>query len=44
MHLFDANDKLKKYASVVDIIDDYFDTRLQLFQVRKDYLIDALTK
>lgn len=44
MHLFDANDKLKKYASVVQIIDDYFDTRLQLFQVRKNYLIDALTK
>jgi DNA topoisomerase-2 len=44
MHLFDANDKLKKYASVVQIIDDYFDTRLQLFQVRKNYLVDALTK
>ena len=44
MHLFDANDKLKKYANVVEIIDDYFETRLQLFQVRKSYLIDALTK
>jgi DNA topoisomerase-2 len=44
MHLFDANDKLKKYAKVSDIIDDYFETRLQLYQVRKDYLIDALTK
>jgi len=44
MHLFDANDKLKKYSNVVDIIDDYFETRLQLFQVRKDYLIDELTK
>jgi len=44
MHLFDANDKLKKYANVVEIIDNYFDTRLQLFQVRKNYLIDALTK
>jgi DNA topoisomerase-2 len=44
MHLFDANDKLKKYANVVEIIDDYFERRLQLFQVRKSYLIDALTK
>lgn len=44
MHLFDAADKLKKYDKVVDIIDDYFITRLQLFQVRKDYLITALTK
>ena len=44
MHLFDANDKLKKYHTVVEIIDDYFETRLRLFQVRKTYLIDALTK
>jgi DNA topoisomerase-2 len=44
MHLFDANDKLKKYTTVVEIIDDYFVTRLELFQVRKNYLIAALTK
>jgi DNA topoisomerase-2 len=44
MHLFDANDKLKKYAKVSDIIDDYFDTRLQLYQTRKDYMIDALQR
>ena len=44
MHLFDANDKLKKYASVRDIIDDYYGTRLQMFQTRKDYMINSLTK
>jgi DNA topoisomerase II len=44
MHLFDANDKLKKYAKVSEIIDDYYNTRLQLFQTRKDYMIDALTR
>ena len=44
MHLFDANDKLKKYSTVVEIIDDYFETRLQLYAVRKAYLIDYLTK
>jgi DNA topoisomerase-2 len=44
MHLFDANDKLKKYAKVSDIIDDYFDTRLHLYQTRKNYMIDALTR
>ena len=44
MHLFDAQDKLKKYANVCEIIDDYFETRLKLYQVRKEYLIDALTK
>jgi DNA topoisomerase-2 len=44
MHLFDANDKLKKYANVRDIIDDYYGTRLQMFQTRKDYMINSLTK
>ena len=44
MHLFDANDKLKKYNKVEEIIDDYFDTRLKLYQTRKEYMIDALEK
>ena len=44
MHLFDANDKLKKYANVTEIIDDYYGTRLKLYQTRKDYMIDYLTK
>jgi DNA topoisomerase-2 len=44
MHLFDANDKLKKYDRVQDIIDDYFMTRLELYQKRKDYMVDALSK
>ena len=44
MHLFDANDKLKKYGSIPEIIDDYFETRLQLYQVRKNYMIDSLQK
>ena len=44
MHLFDAEDKLKKYENVCEIIDDYFDTRLQMYQVRKNYLIMAITE
>jgi len=44
MHLFDANDKLKKYDRVQDIIDDYFVTRLDLYQKRKDYMVDSLGK
>jgi len=44
MHLFDAEDKLKKYGTVSDIIDDYYDTRLHLYLVRKNYLIDAIQK
>jgi DNA topoisomerase-2 len=44
MHLFDASDKLKKYANVAEIIDNYFETRLSLYQTRKTYMINALAK
>ena len=44
MHLFDAQDKLKKYDTVVEIIDDYYETRLQMYLIRKNYLIDAIGK
>jgi DNA topoisomerase-2 len=44
MHLFDANDKLKKYDSVEAIIDDYFVTRLTLYGKRKEFMINALER
>jgi len=44
MHLFDAEDKLKKYDSVEEIIDDYFVTRLKLYSERKAYLIATLER
>jgi len=44
MHLFNANDKLHKYETVEDIIDDYYITRLKMYQTRKDYMICALKK
>jgi DNA topoisomerase-2 len=44
MHLFDAEDKLKKYEKVEHIIDDYYETRLKLYQTRKEYMIQALEK
>jgi DNA topoisomerase-2 len=44
MHLFDANDTLHKYEKVSDIIDAYYEVRIQLYQTRKDYLIDALER
>ena len=44
MHLFDAHDKLKKYEKVQEIIEDYFVTRIELYQKRKEYLIGALTQ
>ena len=42
MHLFDAKDTLQKYEKVSDIIDDYYETRLKMYQDRKDYMIEAL--
>jgi len=42
MHLFDANDKLKKYSSVSKIIDDYFYVRFDAYKRRKEYMIKAL--
>jgi DNA topoisomerase-2 len=44
MHLFDANDKLRKYTSPNDIIHDYFDTRMRLYVERKDYMINQLER
>lgn len=44
MHLFDYNDKLKKYGSVSEIIEDYFYKRLEVYDLRKTYMITALEK
>ena len=44
MHLFDANEKLKKYTSVPEIIDDYFIRRLELYSIRKEHMVVILTK
>ena len=43
MHLFDADEQLKKYDSIVQIIDDYYEKRLTMYQDRKDYLVEALS-
>ena len=44
MHLFDANDCLKKYETITDIIDEYFIKRLELYILRKEYLVDVYQK
>ena len=44
MHLFDADDKLRKYDRVEEIIDDYYVTRLELYSVRKENMIATLEK
>jgi DNA topoisomerase II len=42
MHLFDACETLKKYNNVNTIIDDYYITRLELYDKRKTYMIHAI--
>ena len=44
MHLFDAEDTLHKYEKVSEIIDAYYSVRLNLYGVRKQYMIDALER
>jgi DNA topoisomerase-2 len=39
MYLFDPQCKLKKYATVQDIIEDYYGVRLQMYQSRKENMI-----
>jgi DNA topoisomerase-2 len=44
MNLFNAEDKLTKYNTVNEIIDDFFETRLAYYGSRKAHLIDVLEK
>jgi DNA topoisomerase-2 len=42
MNLFNSEDKLVKYNTISEIIDDYYLTRHSHYQLRKDYLINKL--
>lgn len=44
MHLFNYNDKLKKYDSVQEIIDDYFEIRLEYYDDRKENMMEVVEK
>jgi DNA topoisomerase-2 len=44
MHLFDSKDVLQKYEKVTEIMDAYYEVRLQMYSTRKEYMIDALEK
>lgn len=44
MYLFDAEDKLKKYDNVEDIVKDYYGTRVQMYRQRIAYIVDVLQK
>jgi len=42
MHVFDKNDQLKKYDTVNEIIDEFFEMRLELYQTRKLYQLNNM--
>ena len=44
MHMFNAESKLHKYNSIEEIIEEFYMTRLELYQVRKDALIKDMQK
>jgi DNA topoisomerase-2 len=43
MNLFDAHEKLRKYATIYDIIEDYYTERLTLYAKRKAAMLAQLT-
>ena len=44
MHVFNHEEKLKKYDNVTDIIDDFFEHRMHLYCERKKAMIRYVTK
>ena len=44
MHLFNAESKLHKYESVEEIIDEFYDVRLAIYQKRKTFMLEEFRK
>ena len=44
MVLYDRNGYLKKYTSPLEIIDDYFEVRMEYYVKRKEYQLNALER
>jgi DNA topoisomerase-2 len=44
MYLFDADDKLRKYETVEDIVKDYYARRVKMYRQRIAYIVDVLQK
>lgn len=42
MHLFNKDCKLKKYDNIINIIDDYYIVRMEIYSTRKNYLINEM--
>ena len=41
--MFDANGCLKKYENELEILKEFYDTRLEIYHKRKEYLESLLT-
>ena len=44
MVLYDRNGYLKKYTSPLEIIEDYFEVRMEFYQKRKEFQLNSLEK
>ena len=44
MHLYDKDDKIKKYGNVNDILREFYQVRLDAYTVRKNYYLDKYQK
>jgi DNA topoisomerase-2 len=44
MHLFDADEHLRKFESPSEIIEEYYGIRLEFYNKRRTYQIDSLNK
>jgi DNA topoisomerase-2 len=44
MHMFDHECKLKKYATVEQVIEDFYGVRIDMYGKRKAYLVEELRK
>ena len=44
MHLFDKNHKIKRYANTTEIIDDYYEVRLDYYDKRKAFVLNKLAE
>ena len=44
MHLFDNNGHIQKYAKVYDIVQDFFEVRLEFYEKRKNHLALKLSE
>ena len=44
MHLFNAESKLHKYETVEEIINEFYEVRLDIYSKRKAFMLDELRK